>query len=776
MATKTPKTPKIDKKILKSIREQKSFGGKLSAAAKGSFKNFLQQKKNVLTGGSSTKGGIALHLLGAHGAKQWYETFFGKSKMGGSSPTDRSTGGTDTGDVEDDVSQIKDEVKAIKQSLGSIKDAIDEVQNGVDEAKDAVANVAGKIDKVFVVIATQTATIKSIDVKMDSMVEAFNFVGEDVADIKSMLMPKVVTAAGKKGGAKEGQEKLAAYDPLAPAGAQFREVTSTGKLMSRGPGKEFQDSATKQAALATATLALKIAKKDQERGEMRKKNQWKDPKEVARQGNPVAELRLEMNEKFDKVFGLLEEIKGESKDSLGENMMEALGIMRLLGGLAPLAGILAKGGLVAMAGILGYKLGEWLNDTFKLDEKINNLIDSVMGFFGKGNDAKAREATKTDKFSDLQAKTNAKLEGTGYKLIAPGQYQKDDGTVYKADELSGEVQEEFGRRGLKGFEAKPVAPPAAAAAPASVEPDIRTGPSTRGGKRRTTTPSAPSAPPTGPKPIPGETGTLGKKPASATPISGEEDIKRMIMAHEGVRYKPYKDSLGLWTVGVGHLIGDGKSLPPEWDRTFSEQEIRDLFEEDYAHHRKQAEKIPGFTKLNKQGQGALTDLTFNMGPAWIKKFPSVGKALSEPVPDVQRAADILEGSKWYKQVKSRGPKIVGMMRASLDGVSAPETSKDTMYASVSPAPAATPAAGQAKSSVAPSKNIPAGAVEGESRQLQAANAPSQAAPVVVNAPTVNNTKVASNGPKPTQAKASAVSHDDSLIRMSGRDAQHPVLA
>jgi hypothetical protein len=104
-------------------------------------------------------------------------------------------------------------------------------------------------------------------------------------------------------------------------------------------------------------------------------------------------------------------------------------------------------------------------------------------------------------------------------------------------------------------------------------------------------------------------------------------------------------------------------------------------------------------------------------------------------------------------------------------------SKDTMYASVSPAPAAAPAAGQAKSSVTPSKNIPAGAVEGESRQLQAANAPSQAAaPVVVNAPTVNNTRVASNGPKPTQKKASAVSQDDSLIRMSGRDAQHPVLA
>ena len=41
----------------------------------------------------------------------------------------------------------------------------------------------------------------------------------------------------------------------------------------------------------------------------------------------------------------------------------------------------------------------------------------------------------------------------------------------------------------------------------------------------------------------------------------EQDIKNMIIDHEGIRYSPYKDSLGLWTVGVGHLIGDGKSLP-----------------------------------------------------------------------------------------------------------------------------------------------------------------------------------------------------------------------
>jgi GH24 family phage-related lysozyme (muramidase) len=48
---------------------------------------------------------------------------------------------------------------------------------------------------------------------------------------------------------------------------------------------------------------------------------------------------------------------------------------------------------------------------------------------------------------------------------------------------------------------------------------------------------------------------------------------RMIKHHEGVRLRPYQDPIKLWTVGVGHLIGDGKSLPTEWNRSFTIQEI-----------------------------------------------------------------------------------------------------------------------------------------------------------------------------------------------------------
>lgn len=143
----------------------------------------------------------------------------------------------------------------------------------------------------------------------------------------------------------------------------------------------------------------------------------------------------------------------------------------------------------------------------------------------------------------------------------------------------------------------------------------------------------------------------------------------MIKKHEGFVPHPYKDSLGLWTIGYGHLIGNGKSLPPEWNRTITRAEGDALFEEDYAHHRKAAERIPGFGQLNDGGQGALTDLTFNMGPSWYTKWPTLQKQLKAG--DVEGAADNLQSSKWFQQVKTRGPTIVSLVRQGKEGGTAP---------------------------------------------------------------------------------------------------------
>ena len=179
----------------------------------------------------------------------------------------------------------------------------------------------------------------------------------------------------------------------------------------------------------------------------------------------------------------------------------------------------------------------------------------------------------------------------------------------------------------------------------------------------------PPAPPAPAAPPPSVTGT-GLKPGGGlglkapTPSGNDKWVKDMIIQHEGLKTRPYKDSLGLWTVGVGHLIGDGKTLPPEWNREFTKEEVMTLFDKDYEHHKKLAEKLPGYSLANEKGRAALIDLTFNMGPGWASTFKLGVQALLKG--DFKEAANQFIDSKWFKQVKGRAITVTNLLREGGD--------------------------------------------------------------------------------------------------------------
>lgn len=150
------------------------------------------------------------------------------------------------------------------------------------------------------------------------------------------------------------------------------------------------------------------------------------------------------------------------------------------------------------------------------------------------------------------------------------------------------------------------------------------------------------------------------KSSSPSKTSGEyENIKQMVIANEGWKNKPYKDSRGLWTVGVGHLIGNGKTLPKEWDRELSNEEVRQLFEKDFDEHLKQAQKTPGWDKANEAGKAGLIDLTYNMGGYWYTKFKKAAAFLKDG--NFKDAALELKNSAWYKQVGGRAPVTISLI-------------------------------------------------------------------------------------------------------------------
>jgi lysozyme len=87
----------------------------------------------------------------------------------------------------------------------------------------------------------------------------------------------------------------------------------------------------------------------------------------------------------------------------------------------------------------------------------------------------------------------------------------------------------------------------------------------------------------------------------------------LIKHHEGVRNRPYRCPANLWTVGVGHLIGDGKSLPDSWNRTFSEAEIDGILKSDLRRFELGVHKMLPNVPLRQHEFDALVSFCFNLG-------------------------------------------------------------------------------------------------------------------------------------------------------------------
>ncbi len=127
----------------------------------------------------------------------------------------------------------------------------------------------------------------------------------------------------------------------------------------------------------------------------------------------------------------------------------------------------------------------------------------------------------------------------------------------------------------------------------------------------------------------------------------------MLVKHEGLRLKPYKDSVGKLTIGVGRN--------PD-DRGISESEAMALLDNDIRDHRADAfNKFPWLSQLDSVRQDVIVDMVFNMGIDRFSGFHLMLTALQNG--DYSIAADEMLNSAWAKQVGLRSSELSQMMRA-----------------------------------------------------------------------------------------------------------------
>jgi lysozyme len=133
------------------------------------------------------------------------------------------------------------------------------------------------------------------------------------------------------------------------------------------------------------------------------------------------------------------------------------------------------------------------------------------------------------------------------------------------------------------------------------------------------------------------------------------NIRDLISTHEGRIPYAYQDSLGYWTIGVGHLIDHrkGGALP--------ESIIDALLDYDIQEKRSHLDAaLPWAAALDEVRYAVLLDMCFNLGIQGLLGFTHFLASVQDGQYELA-SAQMLQ-SKWATQVKSRATHLSDMMR------------------------------------------------------------------------------------------------------------------
>jgi len=129
-------------------------------------------------------------------------------------------------------------------------------------------------------------------------------------------------------------------------------------------------------------------------------------------------------------------------------------------------------------------------------------------------------------------------------------------------------------------------------------------------------------------------------------------LKEDLILDEGLRLKPYSDTVGKTTIGVGRNLDD---------RGLSKAEAEYLLENDLGWVRVELDrKAPWWRDLPDGPGRALINMCFNLGWPRLSGFRNMLAALE--VGDFDQAANHALESRWATQVGGRALRIADLIR------------------------------------------------------------------------------------------------------------------
>jgi len=130
-----------------------------------------------------------------------------------------------------------------------------------------------------------------------------------------------------------------------------------------------------------------------------------------------------------------------------------------------------------------------------------------------------------------------------------------------------------------------------------------------------------------------------------------EALKASLTLHEGDRAVPYQDSLGVWTVGIGHNM----SVP------LSDAVRQQILSDDIQTAVSELNRaFPAWTMHNEARQTVLAELMFNLGAPRLAKFIKFWSAMAKT--DYETAAKEMMLSTWAVQTGQRAVTLSSRMR------------------------------------------------------------------------------------------------------------------